>query len=593
VTPLERLRARLEAHVPGQPDAVLALLVGLLAREHVLLEGPPGCGKSELARALGVLSGARLADPVLHRDLRAGDLLGDAVLEREIRPTGERLRQRRLPGALLDAELWLLDDLDRAPAEALAPLVRALARRRALGRSLPLECAIATRAARGPERDGAPAGPAWLECFALRVRLPGLIVAQRFDAARRVLERGEPAALGRVLDPRDRGDLQRAAAGLALPDEVARAWLELAGELGDSAALSDRLVLHAAPGLLRAHALLRGAAQVGREDLAVARLVLEPRLAAQDRARLAERIEAVRQPARVSALVAAGSSSEPGAQGGAARAGPPGSAAERRSAAIPAAGDPVRVASGVRPLLRALEGEWARGEAGGREDAAGAPRGTRRLRRLDELSDADPVEAWLFAQGCWPGAPHAWRRQRRGSGAVALLRDVSASMEGRIGAWTGVLVASLVASARRFGLRVGYVEFDHEAHCFRERGRLLHRRYGGLLALAARRRAVGRTSYEAPLRAALDALRNVAQRERHVVLLTDGRPVAGDPEVRAERRRARQLGVRIHTVFVGLGECPAVLDRLSAQTRGLAFRARAAAGGQIALEPRGSGQELE
>jgi hypothetical protein len=78
-----------------------------------------------------------------------------------------------------------------------------------------------------------------------------------------------------------------------------------------------------------------------------------------------------------------------------------------------------------------------------------------------------------------------------------------------------------------------------------------------------------------------------------VVLLTDGRPVAGDPEVRAERRRARQLGVRIHTVFVGLGECPAVLDRLSAQTRGLGFRARAAAGGQIALEPRGWGQELE
>jgi len=56
----------------------------------------------------------------------------------------------------------------------------------------------------------------------------------------------------------------------------------------------------------------------------------------------------------------------------------------------------------VRPLLRALEGQWDRGRRGRREDPAGAPRGQRRLRSLDEALEADPLEMWLYAEGRWP-----------------------------------------------------------------------------------------------------------------------------------------------------------------------------------------------
>jgi uncharacterized protein with von Willebrand factor type A (vWA) domain len=174
-----------------------------------------------------------------------------------------------------------------------------------------------------------------------------------------------------------------------------------------------------------------------------------------------------------------------------------------------------------------------------------------------------------------------------------LLRDVSASMEGRAGAWAGEIVAALIRGARRLGLRVGLIEFDHEALCLRERGRFFHRRYAGLLAAAAHRRAAGRTSYEAPLRAALDELSRVPRGERHVLLLTDGLPVAGDPEVRAERARARRLGVRVHSVFIGPGAYPPVLDRLCAETSGLRFRSRPAGPGRIRVESRTSPVELE
>lgn len=594
---LAALRAGLDACAVGQEEAKRALLLGVIAREHVLLAGPPGCGKSRLARALAALCGARLAEPVLHRDVRGEDLLGDARLVREPHARGERLRLDRIPGELLRAELWLLDDLERAPAPSLAPVLRALGTRRGLGRDLPLECAIATL---GIGEDGG-AEPAGLDRFALQVRMSGLVQVGHLGEARELLDRGEPIEPRPLLDARARHALQRAAAALELGADVRRAWLALVAEAlgglepGDAVRLTDRATLGAAAPLLRAHALLRGAARVGLADLEVVRWLVAPRLPAQRRGELDAFLERARSsaPATVRFAAAAGRSGAPGAGAGAATSGVSGGSAVRHSRPLGREISARSLDAGVRPLLRALEGEWSRGRAGRREDPAGAPRGQRRLRSLDEALDADPVEAWLFASGRWPDPPRTWRRERRGAGAVALLRDVSASMEGRLGAWAGHVISALVRSARRFGLRVGYVEFDHEAVCFREGDRFFHRRYGALLARASLARASGRTSYEAPLRAALDELRRTPAGERHVVLLTDGLPVAGDPEVRAERRLAQHLGVRVHTVFIGLGDCPEVLDRLSAETRGLDFRARPVRGGRIEVERRMTLRERE
>ncbi len=67
------------------------------------------------------------------------------------------------------------------------------------------------------------------------------------------------------------------------------------------------------------------------------------------------------------------------------------------------------------------------------------------------------------------------------------------------------------------------------------------------------------------------------------MLLTDGVPVLGDPYVRRERALARELGVKVHTVFLGLGECPEVLDEISRETRGLCFVARPRPDGRLTV----------
>jgi len=209
------------------------------------------------------------------------------------------------------------------------------------------------------------------------------------------------------------------------------------------------------------------------------------------------------------------------------------------------------------------------------------------MRRLDEILDADPVDALLLVEGRQPGGARVFRRERRNAGgALAVLRDVSASMEGRLARWSGQVVAGLVRVGARRRMRLGYIEFNHEAERFASGGAFFHRRYRRVLSLAQRRRAEGRTNYEAPLRAALGELRASSGRERHIVLLSDGVPVLGDPAVRSERALARRLRVKVHTVFLGSGECPAVLDEISRETDGLRFEARPGPGGRLTLRER-------
>ena len=54
---LVRLRAEVAKAVVGQDAAVTGLLIGLLCRGHVLIEGVPGVAKTLLVRALA--AGAR------------------------------------------------------------------------------------------------------------------------------------------------------------------------------------------------------------------------------------------------------------------------------------------------------------------------------------------------------------------------------------------------------------------------------------------------------------------------------------------------------------------------------------------------------
>jgi len=248
--------------------------------------------------------------------------------------------------------------------------------------------------------------------------------------------------------------------------------------------------------------------------------------------------------------------------------------AERRALLSPAA--PARYRpepAEISRLVRALAGHIDRARAERAADPGGSPRRRAPLLSLADAADADAVELALFSEAGWPGGPALLRRERRSEGgALALLRDVSASMEGARTRLAADVVAGVVRAAAKRRMRVGYVEFHHDAEPLLVDGALFHRRYRALLERARLARAEGRTSYEAPLRIALEALRALGQRGGHVVLLTDGVPVVGDPRVVRERALALALGAHIHTVFLGREETPPLLLELADETGGLCFR---------------------
>ena len=621
------LRTVLGRVLVGQDDAATGLTLALLAEQHAYLEGPPGCGKSELAAALAALSGARTHTLVFHRDIRESDLLGDVLLSRHRHRGHERLRRELIPGPLLQAEVALLEDLPRSPGEALGPLLRILAERHALGQPLPLESAVATGPLEQVEAPIDPLEPGQLDRFAVQLRLTGLLTGGLFDEAAVLLEReaaressrvGFRAAAGSghapaaanaapraaVMNTTTRNAAQRAAAALRVEPRTIDAYHRLLDRLRQRSAdesasgdrlMSDRSFSSAALRLVRAHAFLRGAPAAAPRDLHAIRYMVAHRLpdeVQEDFDHILE--ELLGDPPNVT--MAETGAQMPGAQSqgddsdGAAAASPASDSWIDDQADLPAPptlfGKPPPPAQ-VDPLLRALVGRIERGRIDPDTDPGGQPRGYRPLRDLDELIDADLIEALLFADGRLPGAPRTFERKRKSAGgAVAVLRDISASMAGRLTVWSSQVVLGILRVAARRRMRVGYVEFHHRALPHYVGGRLLHRSYSRLAEQAGQAKAVGQTNYEAPLRTALEGLRGGSGRNRHVVLLTDGLPIIGDTTVRRERQLARRLGVALHTVFLGNGDCPPVLDDISLETGGLRFFGRPLAGGGLRLEER-------
>ncbi len=303
---LKPLRELLDARIVGHDDVKRALLLGLVCREHVYLEGPPGAAKTLMAELVARGSALRFFFYQFHRDTRLTELLGDVVLERRPVEGGERIRQRIEPGGLLTCEVCVLDDISRAPGEALNVLLRILNERRYGDAPLPLLSAIATGNPASDEYYNEPLDPANLDRFAIQLRVPGLLQSGDDELARRLVERfardaglDEPDAAP-VAEREVFEQLYRALPEVTVPPAlvdallgVLRALVEEHGLRDDNSLLTDRTFLVKALKLLRGRALLAGREQVELEDLRVLEWMTTFRVPAEVHARVPELIARV------------------------------------------------------------------------------------------------------------------------------------------------------------------------------------------------------------------------------------------------------------------------------------------------------------
>ncbi len=80
---VDRLRTNIHSVFLGNPRAVDYLLIGLLARGHVLIEDVPGVGKTVLAKSLAKSIDCAFSRIQLTPDLLPGDVLGVSVYNRD------------------------------------------------------------------------------------------------------------------------------------------------------------------------------------------------------------------------------------------------------------------------------------------------------------------------------------------------------------------------------------------------------------------------------------------------------------------------------------------------------------------------------
>jgi MoxR-like ATPase len=159
--------AQLGRVVLGQEAVLRDLVVALIARGHVLLEGVPGTAKTLLVRTLSLTLGLEFRRIQFTPDLMPSDITGVNLLSGQGQFTFR-------PGPLF-GDLVLADEINRAPAKTQAALLEAMQERSVTvdGTSHPLSAAFTVFATQNPiEFEGTyPLPEAELDRFLVKILL--------------------------------------------------------------------------------------------------------------------------------------------------------------------------------------------------------------------------------------------------------------------------------------------------------------------------------------------------------------------------------------------------------------------------------------
>jgi MoxR-like ATPase len=116
---IDRLRENIRTVFLGHARAVDLLLIGLLARGHVLIEDVPGVGKTVLARSLAKSIDCRFSRIQLTPDLLPGDVLGVSVYNSQTQKFDFK------PGPIF-ANIVLADEINRTTPRTQSALLEAM-----------------------------------------------------------------------------------------------------------------------------------------------------------------------------------------------------------------------------------------------------------------------------------------------------------------------------------------------------------------------------------------------------------------------------------------------------------------------------------
>lgn len=265
MSPIERLqglRRELKTLLVERDELVDGVILAVLARQHVLVLGPPGTAKSMLAKEVcRRLAGKRYFEWLLTKFTTPEEIFGPVSL-----PALENgLYERVTAGKLPEAEVVFLDEIFKANSAILNALLTVLNERRfhqgTRVTPVPLEVLIAASNELPDEDELA----ALYDRFLLRFTVGYIEHDHRFADLLRL--EGEGRGAETVLEAPALAELQARVRAVRVPDTVVKDVVELRRKLGAEGVVASDRRYRQGLDVLRASAVLDGRDHVQLQDL--------------------------------------------------------------------------------------------------------------------------------------------------------------------------------------------------------------------------------------------------------------------------------------------------------------------------------------
>jgi len=276
---LRQLQTEIQKLVIGQDTVVQQVLMALIARGHVLIEGVPGLGKTLLVRTLAQCFGGRFARIQFTPDLMPSDVTGHAMFNMKT----QEFEIRKGPAF---THLLLADEINRAPAKTQAALLEVMQEGQITieGTSYTVDSPFMVLATQNPiEQEGTyPLPEAELDRFMLKVLIHYPGQKDEESMLTQMCGADDKVAVRQLLKPQHVLSLQKIAQQITVDPAVIEYIVKIVRATRDWAGVSRGAGPRASIAILaaaRAYALLNNNAYVTPDDVkAVALPALRHRL---------------------------------------------------------------------------------------------------------------------------------------------------------------------------------------------------------------------------------------------------------------------------------------------------------------------------
>jgi MoxR-like ATPase len=202
--PMEHVVYQVKKLIVGQDDLLERLIVALLARGHILVEGVPGLAKTMAIKTLSQTIGGQFQRIQFTPDLVPADLVGTRIYN-------QRLGEFQTSLGPIHTNLLLADEINRAPAKVQSALLEVMQERQVtIGReTFPVPEPFLVLATQNPiESEGTyPLPEAQLDRFMLKVLVGYPSPTEEFVIVERIT--GHPEPTQKVIDTEQLVSLQR------------------------------------------------------------------------------------------------------------------------------------------------------------------------------------------------------------------------------------------------------------------------------------------------------------------------------------------------------------------------------------------------